>query len=977
MKRILALVVSVVLIVSFLPVSSVRAADVPTYMTVLVDYSADTSPEEILQSVPEARLLAAYSLIDTFAAEIPVSSLTALCTQAGVLSVTREAAFGAPTAWENEDDFSVPEISPEDQVLRASDDLSGSGTLIAVLDTGFRVDHAMFTLPTGAQEKITADSFSEAVTDTRAVYTMTREHVDSLYISPKIPFAFDYVGNDADVSCTSAHGTHVAATAAGHGALNGTAPGAQLALMKVFDDSGSECPESALLLAVEDAVQLGADVINLSLGSTSYSSDVLAMQRLARALEAAAKRGIVIVCAAGNNGKTGGMGSASDAMLASNPDYGLSCEPAVLPSSLAVGAYSNAVLYAGYLSADGRNILYDDPQEVTDGDAESMAELLGGRSLSLAVVPGLGEEADYENLDVAGKLVLVRRGDISFADKVKIAASHGAAGAIIYNHSEEESMRMTLGGEMPIPAVSVSLADGEFLLGLDGESVMVSDTDGVFSTGEAVGIASYSSYGPTSDLHLKPDLAAVGSYVVSASEDGGYAVMSGTSMASPQVAGMAAVTISRYGDTLHRLPLEQRSAAVRSYMMSCARPVLCGEENAVPISPRAQGAGILRSLESGLLMCDPAGGALELGDELGRTFSMTVALTNLTDDTLRFRLSMIVETDGAKETDGVYHTTYMPEKVPVSVSFAGGSAIVLQAGETRNVTATVTVAEDFDEKQWQMFENGYYLEGYILAERRGGGHLASIPFLGFRGDWKSSPMMDGGDWDGYESYYGGQLLYRPVRETLDVAGVTPEGVFSALFAFSPNGDGYADSLFFRVCPLRNIAMCEISVYSADGRMVFENAGVDLLKSYPEDGMLRSSAIRLWDGSDGKNTHYIRQDGEYTVLLKFTGYTGAEQYMEIPLRLDTTKPTVSSCLLDGDTFTVTAEDDGYIRAIRIYLPGEDEYLLNESFPFSYEAEIHTAQAEVTLPESILTEAEYLYVRVEDQAGNVTVVRYYFS
>lgn len=983
MKRIFAFLFSVFLAVSSLPVSSVLAAEPSlsddVYLRVLVDIAADASPADILEDVPGARLLAEYSLIDSFAAELPAASLSALCAQDGVLAVTREATFGAPAAYDESEISALPEISPDDQVLRATDAQAGSGTLIAVLDTGFYTEHALFTLPAEAAEKITADSFADAVTDTRAVYVQTREKIDELYLSPKIPFAYDYVDDDGDVSCSSSHGTHVAATAAGYGEINGTAPGAQLALMKVFDDSGSECPETALLLAVEDAVLLGADVINLSLGSLSHSSDTLSMQRLARALQEASKRGIVVVCAVGNDGKAGSLGTKSQSMSAENPDYGLPSEPAVLSSALAVGAYSNAVVYGGYLRAGERNILYDEPQEVSNGAAESMADALGGKSFSLAVIPGVGEEADYKNRNVSGKIVLVRRGTITFAEKVRIAAENGAAGVIIYNHSDEESMLMSLGGEVPVPAVSVSLSDGEYLAAMDGETVFVSKSDGVFAADEAVGIASYSSWGPTSDLHLKPDLAAVGSYVVSASADGGYAVMSGTSMAAPQVAGMAATVISRYGDRLLAIDADQRSAAVRAYLISSARPILAGEDRALPISPRAQGAGVLHSLDSGILLSSETGGALELGDELQRVFTMTARITNLTDTTRRLRLSAVVETDDAAETDGVYYTTGTPQKVPVKITRPGGASLTLQAGETAEFTLTVTVDADFDEEWLQIFTNGYYLEGYIFAEDEDGTYLASVPFLGYRGDWESIPLLDGGDWDGYESYYGNQLLYRPVGETLDVAGITPDGVFSALFAFSPDGDGDADSVFFRICPFRNIALCEITVVAGDGTVVFENAGVDILKSYPSDGQLVASAVRLWDGSDGKNTHYIWEDGAYTVQLRLTGYTGATQYMEIPLRLDTKKPTVTSCVLAEDgALSVTAEDDGAIRSIRVYLPdGDDAYLADETFAFSHTSagSAHTEQIRVTLPESVVA-SEYIYIRVEDQAGNVTVVRHYF-
>lgn len=866
--------------------------------------------------------------------------------------------------------------SVPDSVLRAGDPLAGDGTVIAVIDTGFDLTHEAFAMPDGAKERIAADGFVDFIYDTNAASLAANAYgstdiLPDLYRTEKIPLAFDYAGRDTDVSGgNDAHGTHVAALAAAFsegGKLTGAAPAAQLLLMKVFADDGTTCRETDIVSAVEDAVRLGADVINLSLGTLSLSEDFLAMETLARTLRYAESEGVVIVCAVGNDGFSGIGGLHSDTMRADNPDTALVSEPAILPETIAVGAATNTVEYAPTLIAGDREITYTTSLECEEGKVPSFTAVLGGRELPLAHVDGVGTKADFAAVDCAGKIVLVRRGEISFEEKITNAEKAGALGVIVYNTKGAAAIVMTV-GDAKLPAVSVTYEDGAYLASLAGESVRIPAAADQFSPVKSpVSAADFSSRGPTDSLTLAPDLLAPGTDVLSA-VPGGYGVLSGTSMASPQIAGLAASYLSLYGDQYEK---EERAAAVRAALMSSA--AVLTDEDGVPVSPRAQGAGLIAK---GVSAADMTVSVLSQngmarvslgGDMLDKTgiFSFTVTVHNhgRNPETLTPHLSVI--TEGAEEKDGVWYTTNTSVRVPAAVTFDTDS-LTVAPGASEALTVTVTPDPDFLSENGRIWENGFFLEGFLTLVNADGDPAASIPYVGFCGDFTAAPILDGGDWDGFESFYGGQFLYlRNDRGTM-----RPAGSASSLFAFSPNGDGAGERVFFRIYPLRHISRVLISVTDADGESVYTSSHGSAPKTYMSDDGLTYAELFLWDGTDGDNDRYHFPDGQYTVTAVFYSYTGAVQTLEIPLSVDTAAPTLTVTGEDG-VLEAEAADGEMLYSLRIYAPNTE----NIENPYLLDTSVTETKKTLHLRTKIPAEAEYVYVRAEDCAGNVTIVRYY--
>ena len=316
------------------------------------------------------------------------------------------------------------------QVALASSRFTGKGMTIAVLDTGLDTAHPAFA-NAPADAKFTKDYISGVLqaADLNAEVLMPGVTADDVYLSAKIPFAFDYAGKDAQVAPGSKwdaenleHGTHVAGIAAGYavdgeGAVtfSGVAPDAQVIPMKVFDDSGAGAATTTILAALEDAYRLGVDAVNLSLGSYggfTVDEDAL-INDVYNKLDDA---GIMVITAAGNETSSSYMNSyGTDAPLTGDPDNSVVAAPSVYPANLSIASVEGQEVYANYVLLGDEKITYTDSQTSFLGlDAYvSLLKIYGDVSDDLAapydyvMVPGYGADSDYEGIDVTGKIAVV------------------------------------------------------------------------------------------------------------------------------------------------------------------------------------------------------------------------------------------------------------------------------------------------------------------------------------------------------------------------------------------------------------------------------------------------------------------------------------------------------------------------------------------------------------------------------------------
>ena len=325
--------------------SAPREPDLPLRAVVLYDEHADPDQmEAALRETAGVTFLDRYDTLLTGAAvEADARTLVELSRLPGVSGVGLAEYYACAAASDKKETDAVS--AAEGLALMEADGLleqgyTGDGVVIAVLDSGCNVKHEAFAddslVKNPALSKADIDDFA------------ARGNTKGRYVSARIPFAYDYYSRDTDVSTTNNHGTHVTALAAGYAqdafgqaAFRGAAPGAQILSMKIFPNgSGGGTDETIILRALEDAYNLGADVVNLSVGTGAGFSGSDTMNGVfCRALGEMEASGMVVCCAAGNSSANVLSKSWAQPLPTGNyTDYGSVCSPASFYGALSVAA---------------------------------------------------------------------------------------------------------------------------------------------------------------------------------------------------------------------------------------------------------------------------------------------------------------------------------------------------------------------------------------------------------------------------------------------------------------------------------------------------------------------------------------------------------------------------------------------------------------------------------------------------------------
>ena len=672
--------------------------------------------------------------------------------------------------------FSLPVTSTEDTLnpftsnattMIGADTLNasgytGKGMRIAILDTGILVDHPSFAaLPDEVlADPMTRESVDEIWESLNAGQITTA--LNKSYKNSKIPFAFNYVSGDFDVSNSYAgsdHGTHVAGIAAANkvegNRVVGVAPDAQLVVMQVFEPDGG-AQWDTIMAALEDCVRLEVDSVNLSLGSAAGFTD--SDEDMLRTMELFMNSDIQVLIASGNdttNATNNRWGL--DMSLIGNPDTGLTGTPGTYSAPLSVASIDNNGFEQMYITVNGREFGYSD---TAASSYTSFIQNFRDQELQYVVVPGFGSEADYQGVDVTGKVALVSRGDLSFPEKQSIAQAHGAIACIVYNNVLGYIQMQINDGQGNIPCVNISKAAGEYLIEQAGESgvgtLKVCNADmKLFKVDMTV--SSFSSWGVTPDLKLKPEISGVGGSIYSAVDPAisgsYYGLMSGTSMATPQITGAMAVLIQYLDENYPELKGDEQRRVAANLLMSTAVPVMAGE--GLEYSPRAQGAGLadlVNATTSGAYLSNPAASEsrpkAEFGDDPDKTgtYRFSFTITNLSGAAKAYTFDSSVMTETIYEDAFIAGTPYALE---AKVSLP--DRVEVPAGETVTVDATLTLTGS-DRDYLDRFPNGIYVEGFVYANPEGDGVRLTMPMVGFYGDWSDAPIFDEEDMDSYSLY---------------------------------------------------------------------------------------------------------------------------------------------------------------------------------------------------------------------------------
>ncbi|GGE62624.1 S8 family serine peptidase [Priestia taiwanensis] len=806
----------------------------------------------------------------------------------------------------------------------------GEGLTVGVIDSGIDYTHKDMQLTSPSKSELSQDKVESLI---------KQNGLKGKFYTNKVPYGYNYFDKNSEVrdvgTGASMHGQHVAGTVGANGdeskgGLKGVAPEAQLLALKVFsnDPNYGSTFGDIYIKAIDDAIKLGADVVNMSLGSPAgfvYDGDPET-----EAVNNAVNNGVLMSISAGNSAHYGN-GHANP--LASNPDFGLVGAPGVAADSLQVASIENT-----HIQLDSMSIKLDGGEatkfafQSQDGPSATAA----GKDKSFDVVyAGDGSESAYKDKDVKGKYVLVLReaANPNYSEIQKKAEEKGAAGIIIRPRVDHgDYTRMSLSNPQ-IPVVSTSIKDGNALKDslVAGKKVAVNfDGTKVSSANATSGqMSAFTSWGVTSTLDFKPEITAPGGKIYSTLNEDKYGTMSGTSMAAPHVAGGSALVLERV-DKQFKLTGKDRVLMTKNLLMNTSAFVKeqgpynkqLGLTNYV--SPRRGGSGIMQlhsAVTTPAILVDSKTNEakVSLQEINGNKATFKLAVKNFGDKELTYNVKGNVQTDlVATDKSGVNRMTLESQALqgakvnaPKTVTVAPGKT------KTFNVTVDISKAKVLDPATLSggvspesVFENGYFVEGFVTLETPNQEEQPSlhIPFLGFKGDWGKAPLLDGTVYDD-KSFYNVSGLVDDAGTYLGQNPVTKE-LKKDKVAISPNGDGKADSVTPVLTFLRNAEKLSVAITDESGKVVRKIRSDELFtKNYYDGGRGKKyyyNSILSWDG---KVNNKIAADGKYFIQVK--GKLNAneeEQTFNFPVAVDTVAPDVKA-VVENNKVLINSADAG--------------------------------------------------------------------
>jgi len=606
----------------------------------------------------------------------------------------------------------------------------GNGIKVGIIDTGIDVDHPDFW-PNGAKGS---------------------------GISPRIDMvhSYDFVGDDyqGDVSAAvpdgnpddcAGHGTHVAGIigASGNPATNGVvgvAPEVTFQVYRVFGCKGST-NDDIIMQAIERAYTNGAQVINLSLGSDNQWSGNFYAMALGRVLSL----GVVPVAAAGNNGgngmwTVGAPGGGDDVVTVASVDNAKQSF-----SALKLGDNSEVPYVAG--SAAGM------PVVPTTGTG---TVVYVGQGCPADAAAGTAEDTYLAQPN--GKIALITRGACNFQAKIQRAQMAGATGVLIENNGVPDSRKteppfgMSLEAGNTIWAASLSYADGATLKGLitGGNATITFLDTTVDAVNPTAGLVSgFSSWGPSPELLLKPDISAPGGGIrstvpLSLPNSTGYDVYSGTSMATPHIAGAVALLL----DAKPGLAASKVRSILQNTAQQQATTFVTGED-AID-SPVHQGAGLLRidtAIQSTTFVSPSK---VELGEGQAGAVETPFFLTNDSGADVTYTFGTVAKVAGMADNsfdpnpaDPRAYALGLTTKVEFFTIGANGARtkatqITVLKHSVGTFAATITPPTAWDNTDFGDTGDGVAYGGFITLTASGSDtKTVSIPFAGVTGDYQA------------------------------------------------------------------------------------------------------------------------------------------------------------------------------------------------------------------------------------------------
>lgn len=926
------------------------------------------------------------TLLNGFSCDVAYGDLDKIARLPNVESVYIANTYSVPTVIQGD---AAPQMSSSNagtgvDDLRnyclglGSEPYYGEGMVVAVLDTGLNTEHEAF---------VSNDTMDKTGVVTEETVEAAALEVEGAYLSAKVPFAYDYADGDDDVTDNVGHGTHVSGIVAGlamdedeEWTFCGVAPYAQILSMKIFSDYEGTTSTDIYFKAMEDAYKLGADVINLSIGAQNgFTYDPSLEGLLGNVFEELSEAGVVLSVAGGNQYSMDYY-SAPGYTTTDYQDYGTIASPASYYGSTSVASMENGSFLAWALDIGGTFYAYADG--CTDGE-HGWRDNFAGKTTEYVIVPdtddqnplnngvSLGYAEDFDGLDLSGKIAVVQRGIINYSEKVENAAEAGAAACIVVDTLSMDGSSMMLPDGYPIPAIVITLDALDALKA--NSSLTTCDEKKLVTSSTAGELSDFSNWGTTPDLTISPVITSVGGNVYSSinGDETAYSLYSGTSMAAPNFSGAVLLTMQHLKSCDKDIEKEDLAEKALAVLESTA--AIVKESDDSYFSVRKQGSGMANvfdaamAYEKGGYIADPI---KELGDDPDKTgeyaFEMTLVNENLLESDTDYSLSTVLQCGDAEELEGVGYintltTKTFAEGTDFTVSYDVGSSVTVKNGEKATVKVTITLTDAAKEWLDEVYPNGTYIEGYVLAEDTDDSTLHAT-MLAYYGDWsKAGPVVEAVDYADYlnaeyEAYHDGADVEYDAISYLDKPYYTrPNMALNATFVdglpdmptyyiggnlydvnydtqYDPvhnamsteQADGSATSshgIYATVSQLRNLKSVTMTITdAADPETVYYAQTLDYVsKCYYDDGWY-PDGIFYWDGYDQEG--YMVESGTL-VNVTFDGVlpwnnTPVSGLWSFPLEVDYESPWVSETVYDADegTLTVTACDESYLASVKL-------------------------------------------------------------
>ena len=907
----------------------------------------------------------------------------------------------------------------------------GEGRVVAVIDSGADINHPAMRLTDATKAKYDKQAIDELI---------SKHLLKGQYLNEKFPYGYNFMDHNMDLKDTNKdtgmHGMHVSGTVGANAdddeakvnngiKITGIAPEAQILVMRVFGQDVATTNTSAYIEAIEESIILGADSMNMSLGSMSGSEQGIDLG-MDLALQNAKKAGSIVAIAGGNDFYTTW---GNDNPRATNPDWGVMGTPGVAESAFTVANYNN-----NSMVTDASTFIKDENGKEIEVVAKAMDTIddavdTGFKSMQEyeIVDVGLGNtEADYNGQGVKGKIVLAQRGVNSFADKIKLAQSKGAIAFLLGNNEADKpdyfiimqtqtkglirGYSVTYRNYMKIKQnIADAKAAGKVpMIKINTEKHEMANP-GQYKMNEST------SWGPNPTLRLKPEITAPGGEIYSTVNNGKYESMTGTSMATPHVAG--GIALVNQFLTKNKISVEgaEKHQFIKNIMMATATPILYENVKGFYNSPRVQGAGLM-NLEAAVnpylvTLTDASGkmsngkAVVEFGSIKDEKLDFTLKLKNYSDKPATYKVHGIAQTDQVK--DG--KITFEPAKL----GEANFAEITVNANSEATFTGSIDLTGKLETAKKNQ-PNGFFIDGFIFFESKANAEGAkefadlSVPYLAFYGDWASLPIIDGfaddivfdespsgktwvdnipfwyqgTDYNDFPGKYFDQWNFTHFYSKWHDGGRMIQGYqawsdkYLGEFAISPNGDSDKDEMSFHGVFLRNADNLKFEFINEAGEVVktiAEPYRSTIKKNYYKQ-KYTEDPVWTWRGED-KNGGQV-PDGNYKVKITASAQDNksSEQEYVKTVYVDRVKPEIE--LIDanqvGNSVTIkfkSTDDRSGLAWMDVFelgdateygyeeVPGEEKSLI-------FNARFDNLKADFKLADNM----DKIWIGAMDMAGN---------